>query len=407
MRVIVHTGKGGVGKTSISAATALRCAEMGLKTIVISTDTAHSLADSLDKKIGPEPTELKPNLWAQEVDARYSMEKYWGRFQKYLIALISRQGVDDIVAEEVTILPGLEEGAHLLWLNKYVEEGFYDVIIVDAAPTAETLRLLSLPDVTRWWLDNIVMRFFRGAGRIIRPINRMLGRGGAAANNGDEEIDGEDAWQQVEDLFETLDKVRDLMADPKVCSIRLVINPEKMVIKETQRTYTYLNLYGYATDAIICNRVIPDEVTDPYFTMWKANQKENLGFIEEAFDGLPVMTAPLFGGEITGEERLKMLGDALYGDKNPADQMFDGQTHSIEKDEETGLYRLIVPLPFADKDDMDLYRSRDELTLRVGPYRRNIVLPYTLWDLEIADAKFEQNALHIRFGEKASEPVKE
>ena len=395
MRVIVHTGKGGVGKTSISAATALRCAEMGLKTIVISTDTAHSLADSLEKKIGPEPVEIYPNLWAQEVDARYSMDKYWGKFHNYMAALFSKNGVDDIVAEEVTILPGLEEGAHLLWINKYYEEDEFDVLIVDAAPTAETLRLLSLPDVTRWWLTR-VMTMARGAARFLRPIGRVLGRG----NNPDtSDESAQDAWEQVENLFKTLDKVRDLLADAQVSSIRLVVNPEKMVIKETQRTYTYLNLYGYATDAIVVNRIIPDEVTDPYFQMWKDKQRENLDFVEEAFGGLPVMTAPMFGGEVGGPETLRKLADEIYGDKNPVEQMFDGKTHTIEKDEITGQYKLYVPLPFVDKEDMDLYRSRDELTLRVGPYRRNIVLPYALWDLEIADAKFEESTLCIRFSD--------
>jgi arsenite/tail-anchored protein-transporting ATPase len=395
MRVIVHTGKGGVGKTSISAATALRCAEMGLKTIVISTDTAHSLADSLEKTIGPEPVELYPNLWAQEVDARYSMDKYWGRFQKYMVALFSRGGVDDIVAEEVTILPGLEEGAHLLWINKYVEEDVFDVLIVDAAPTAETLRLLSLPDVTRWWLERVLM-LTRGAARILRPIGRVINRNQTESN-----IPDEDAWDQVRNLFDTLDKVRNLLADSSVSSIRLVVNPEKMVIKETQRTYTYLNLYGYATDAIICNRIIPDEVTDPYFAMWKTNQRDNIEFIAEAFGGLPLMKAPLFGGEVGGLDSLRRLADEIYGDANPAAQMFTGQTHHIEKEGDSGSYRLTVPLPFADKKDLDLYRSRDELTLRVGPYRRNIVLPYALWDLEIADAKFEDSNLCIRFSRES------
>ncbi|MDX2078069.1 MAG: ArsA family ATPase [bacterium] len=389
MRVIIHTGKGGVGKTSISAATALKCAEMGLKTIVISTDTAHSLADSLEKKIGPEPIEIYPNLWAQEVDARYSMEKYWGKFQEYMVAMFSKQGIDDIVAEEVTILPGLEEGAHLLWINRYFEENFFDVLIVDAAPTAETLRLLSLPDVTRWWVMK-VLSLTRGIGRVMRPINRVMGRAMPV-------VPDDEAWNQVKVLFDTLDKVRDLMTNPEITSIRLVVNPEKMVIKETQRTYTYLNLYGYATDAIMCNRIIPDDVTDPYFTMWKAHQKENIAFIEEAFGGLTMIKAPLFGGEISGLDKLRKLGEILYGDKNPTDKMFTGKTHSIEKDEKEGNYSLRVPLPFVDKNDMDLYRSRDELTLRVGPYRRNIVLPYALWDLEIADAKFEESTLCIRF----------
>ncbi len=389
MRVIVHTGKGGVGKTSISAATALRCAEMGLKTIVISTDTAHSLGDSLEAAIGPEPIEIHPNLWAQEVDARYSMDKYWGKIQRYLTALFTRQGVDEIVAEEVMILPGLEEGAHLLWINKYMQEGFFDVLIVDAAPTAETLRLLSLPDVTRWWLEKI-LALTKGASKILKPIGKVLGRN-------TESIPDESAWDEVANLFDTLDKVRELLSDSEVSSVRLVVNPEKMVIKETQRTYTYLNLYGYATDAILCNRIIPDEVTDPYFAMWKANQRENIAFISEAFGELPILRAPIFGQEVGGLERLRALGNALYPEGvNPAEQLFSGKTHRIEQIGEDG-FMLRVPLPFAEKKDLDIYRSRDELTLRVGPYRRNIVLPYTLWDLEIADARFEQSTLNIQF----------
>ena len=395
MRIIVHTGKGGVGKTSISAATALRCADMGLKTIVISTDTAHSLGDSLDKEIGPEPIEIYPNLWAQEVDARYSMDKYWGAFQKYMVALFNRQGVENIVAEEVTILPGLEEGAHLLWINKYVQEGFYDVLIVDAAPTAETLRLLSLPDVTRWWLEKILF-LTKGASKILGPINRVF-RGG---NNDPNAVDSATAWEQVEQLFDTLDKVRALLSDPEISSIRLVVNPEKMVIKETQRTYTYLNLYGYATDAIICNRIIPPEVNDPYFASWKAAQAENIAFIGEAFGEKPLLKAPLFGQEVGGMEALRKLGDILYADTNPAQKLSEGTSHHIESMGGDG-YKLVVPLPFARKDDMDIYRSRDELTLRVGPYRRNIVLPHALWDMEIADAKFEESSLNIRFKRNA------
>lgn len=390
MRVIVHTGKGGVGKTSISAATALRCAEMGLKTIVISTDTAHSLADSLEKTIGPEPVELYPNLWAQEIDTRYSMDKYWGKIQKYLTALFSQRGVDEVVAEEVTILPGLEEGAHLLWINEYFKKDEYDVLIVDSAPTAETIRLLSLPDVSRWWLEK-VMALTRGAARILRPIGKLIGRAS-------DKVPDDDAWGQVQLLFDTLDHVRELLTDPEVASIRLVVNPERMVIKETQRTFTYLNLYGYATDAIICNRIIPDAVTDPYFETWKKKQHENIDFIQEAFGQLPLMKVPLFGGEVSGLDALRELANQLYGDSNPAEKMFHGITHKIENLATDGSEKVLrVPLPFADKKDLDLYRSRDELTLRVGPYRRNIVLPYALWDMEIADARFENAFLNIRF----------
>lgn len=388
MRIIVHTGKGGVGKTSISAATALRCAEMGMKTIVISTDTAHSLADSLDVEIGPEPIEIYPNLWAQEVDARYSMEKYWGKFQEYMVTLIAQRGIDEIVAEEVTLLPGLEEGAHLLWINKYYEEGEFDVLIVDSAPTAETLRLLSLPDATRWWLEKIISLAGGRAGKLLRPLSKLtMGT----------ELPDNEAWQAVKDLFDTLDRVRELMADPELSSIRLVVNAEKMVIKETQRTYTYLNLYGYPTDTVICNRVIPDEVTDPYFQAWKDNQQANLVLIKEAFGQLPILKAPLYNQEMGGLESLRKLGDALYAEVNPADLLFEGKTHSIEKDANGTGYTLHVPLPFADKKDLDVYRSRDELTLRVGPYRRNIVLPYALHSMEIGGATFDEAVLNIHF----------
>ncbi|MEP7285079.1 MAG: TRC40/GET3/ArsA family transport-energizing ATPase [Chloroflexota bacterium] len=386
MRIIVHTGKGGVGKTSISAATALRCSEMGLRTIVLSTDTAHSLGDSLDVEIGPEPVELRQNLWAQEVDARYSMDKYWGSFQKYMVALFTQRGVKDIVAEEVTILPGLEEGAHLLWINRYVQENNFDVLVVDAAPTAETLRLLSLPDVTRWWFERI-LTLTKGAAKFLRPFAKpIMGT----------DLPDQDAFDTIESLFKTLDHVRVLLTDPEMSSLRLVINPEKMVIKETQRTYTYLNLYGYATDAVICNRILPDEVTDPYFAQWKELQKENIALIHEAFGELPMLRAPMFNRDVVGMDALHRLGDALYGDTNPAQVMFKGHTHQIMSDDNGG-YRLKVPLPFADKSDLDLYRSSDELTLRVGPYRRNIVLPYALWNLEIGDAKFEEAALNIHF----------
>jgi arsenite-transporting ATPase len=300
--------------------------------------------------------------------------------------LFTQRGIKDIVAEEVTVLPGLEEGAHLLWINRYVQEAAYDVLIVDAAPTAETLRLLSLPDVTRWWFERVIT-LTKGAAKFLRPLARPL----MGADLPDQE-----AFNTIEGLFKTLDDVRTLLTDPAMSSLRLVVNPEKMVIKETQRTYTYLNLYGYATDAVICNRILPDEVTDPYFAQWKALQQQNIALINEAFGELPMLRAPMFDRDVNGLDTLKRLADTLYQDRDPSKVMFTGQTHKIEPDDAGG-YRLTVPLPFADKKDLDLYRSSDELTLRVGPYRRNIVLPYALWNLEIADAKFEQAALNIHF----------
>jgi len=392
MRVIVHTGKGGVGKTSISAATALRCAEMGLKTIVISTDTAHSLGDALDKEVGPEPTEIAENLWAQELDTRYSMEKYWGKIQEYLGAFFNREGIAKVNASEVTIIPGLEEGAQLLWINEYFQAGEYDVLIVDAAPTAETIRLLSLPDVTRWWVERL-MRIARGLDSVIRPVKKLF-----SGRKNESGIDiAENAWDQVQLLFDTLDGVRELLTNPEHSSIRLVVNPERMVIRETQRTYTYLNLYDYATDAILVNRIFPDEVTDPYFKIWKERQAKNMQFVSEAFGTLPVYKAPLFGEEMGGLEMLRRLADELFGDQNPAERLFDGVVHKVEQIDGSDDWVLRVPIGFAKKEELDLYRSRDEISLSVGPYRRNIVLPDELQSLEITSAKFEDQYLNIKF----------
>ncbi|MEL6308187.1 MAG: ArsA family ATPase [Chloroflexota bacterium] len=401
MRVIVHTGKGGVGKTSVSAATALRCSEMGQKTLVISTDTAHSLGDSLGVEIGPEPTQVAPNLWAQEIDARYSMDKYWGKIQTYLAAFFSQQRADEIVAEEVTIIPGLEEGAALLWINEFFEQGEFDVLIVDAAPTAETIRLLSLPDVTRWWLDRI-MRLTRG----FRVVTDTVGKVGKLFNRRDKENGGEEdsvdvdsVFAQVNKLFDMLENVRNLLTDPEVASMRLVVNPEHMVIKETQRTFTYLNLYGYATDAVLVNKIFPDEITDPFFVKWKERQAENVELVRDGFGGLPVHTSPLFREEMGGLDLLRRLGDELYGDRNPAEKLSDGSIHRWEKVEDATdgtKYIMHVPLGFADKTDVDMYRSRDEITLRVGPYRRNIILPAMVHDLEL-EAKFDPPNLNVRF----------
>ncbi len=399
MRVIVHTGKGGVGKTSISAATALRCAEKGLRTLVLSTDAAHSLGDSLGVEIGPEPTLVTDNLWAQEIDTRYSMDKYWGKIQTYMAAIFSRQGASEIVAEEVTIIPGLEEGASLLWINDYFRRDEFDVLIVDAAPTAETVRLLSLPDVTRWWLDRFMRltRGFRSVVDTVRNVGKVFRRNKDEAQ---EVPDNEDVWQQVEALFEMLEEVRELLTNPEIASMRLVVNPEHMVIKETQRTYTYLNLYGYATDAVLVNRIFPDEITDPFFVKWKERQHKNVEFVKEAFGGLPVLKAPLFREEMGGLEMLRKLADELYGDRNPAERYHNVAAHSwqtIEEDDGKGTqYIMSVPLGFAEKHDVDMYRSRDEITLRVGPYRRNIVLPAMVHDLEL-EAKFEAPNLNVRF----------
>lgn len=385
MRILVFTGKGGVGKTSVAAATALRAADLGHRVLVVSTDTAHSLGDSLQQELRPEPVHITDNLDAQEIDVQYSIEKYWGDFQKFMVGLFTRRGVEDVIAEEVTILPGLEEGASLLWLAEYADSGEYDVIVVDAAPTAETLRLLSLPDAARWWVEKLIP-LGRTAARILTPIGKPFGVSGPDV----------EAVNTVQGLFDTLDEVRAMLADSSVSSMRLVVNAERMVIKETQRTFTYLNLYGYPVDAVLCNRLIPDSVTDPYFDDWKARQAANLSLIHEVFDPLPLLTAPLFEREMGGLELLREMGQALYAAHDPAERLYEGRPHTLEQDADGG-YTMRIRLPFAQKGQVELFRSADEITLSVGSYRRNIVLPRVLWPLEVESAKLQNGALVVRF----------
>lgn len=387
MRIIIYTGKGGVGKTSVAAASALRCASLGHRTCVLSTDAAHSLADSLDVPLGPEPRLIADLLWAQEIDVHYSLQKHWGAFKKYLSGVLTRQGVDELYAEEFAIVPGLDEGAALLWLNQYVEEGRFDVVVIDAAPTAETLRLLGLPDASRWWVERL-LPLGQGAIRMLRPITRPL--------LGNLPLPDAETLEAFESLFDQLGHIHTLLSDPAHSTMRLVVNAERMVIKEAQRTFTYLNLYNYVTDAIICNRLLPPEVQDPYFAAWQASQAANLKLIEECFAPLPVFTAPLFSQEMGGLELLSALADEMFGERNPADRFFEGKAHHITPGEGGG-YTLSLPLPFVSKEDIELYRDKDELTIRVGNQRRNFVLPRALWELEAAEARFSGDMLKISF----------
>ena len=387
MRIILYTGKGGVGKTSVAAATALRCADLGHRTIVISTDAAHSLADSFDLPLGPEPTLVAPNLWGQELDVLYQMDKYWGNAQKYFVTVLAWRGLDDLIAEELAVLPGMEELASLLQIVHLHDDCDYEVIIVDCAPTGATLQLLSFPEVARWYLEKI-FPIERKAMQLSRPILRAVT---------DLPIPDDELFDTIADLITQLTRMHDILSDPQKASVRLVLNPEKMVIKEAQRTFAYLNLYGYLTDAVISNRLIPARVQDSYFDSWKESHEKYSQMIEEAFSPLPILKAPLFDQEVVGLDMLRRMAESIYGYDDPTDIYFVGRTHSVEKKD--GRYILSLPLPFVEKQDLQLTRSGDELIVHIGNRKRNLILPRVLASLDVQSAKFDEDTLVITFGE--------
>ncbi len=393
MRIILYTGKGGVGKTSTAAATALRCAERGQRTIVLSTDIAHSLADSFDVPLSPEPVQVAPNLWAQESDVYYNVAKYYGVIQDWMHALFTWRGLDDVMAEELAVVPGMDELASLFWIAEHHDSGAYDTIIVDCAPTGETLRLLAVPESARWWLDKI-FPIQRRIAQVTGPmVRRMTGM----------PMPDERVFNAGEELFRRLDRMHTLLADPTVSTVRLVVNAEKMVIKEAQRTYTYLNLYGYVVDLVICNRLLPKEASGGYFTTWREQQARHWKLIEEGFSPLPILRAPYFEQEVVGMEMLRRLGAALYGDDDPARVYYEGRTYHVRKRDDG--YTLDLALPFVEKGAVSARRLGDELLLEVGTYRRTLVLPRILADLAIQAATMREGVLTISFGGASHVPA--
>ncbi len=383
-RTILYTGKGGVGKTSVAAATARRCAADGLRTVVLSTDPAHSLSDSLGAGLGPDPTEVSPGLWGQEVAAQEEMERHWSAVRAWLGQMLVGRGVDRISAEELTVPPGLDELFSLLQVKTHYESGEFDVVVVDCAPTGETLRLLSFPDVARWWLEKV----FPQQGRIMeaaRPFARAVL---------DLSLPDEAVLDDVATLVRNLIAMNEILRDHEHVSIRLVMNPDRMVVDEARRTFTYLNLYGFLTDAVVVNRVFPEEV-GPYFEAWRGRQQEHLRTVEDSFAPVPVLRAPYFEEEVVGADMLDRLGAELFASHDAAAVLHESVSHRLEVDAYGATWS--VALPLAQRGDITVRKVGLELVVRVDGHKRTVLLPPALADYRPAGAAFADGALQVSF----------
>jgi arsenite-transporting ATPase len=382
-RTILYTGKGGVGKTSVAACTARRSAAAGLRTLVLSTDPAHSLSDALEAELGADPTPVSDNLWGQEVQAQAEMERNWSGVQDWLGELLLDQGVGRIAAEELTVPPGMDELFSLLQLKRHHEAAEFETIIVDCAPTGETLRLLSFPDVARWWLEK-VFPFERQIMAAARPIARTVL---------DVPLPDKAALADVQRLVRNLIAMNEILRDRERVTIRLVMNPDKMVIGEAMRTFTYLNLYGYVTDAVIVNRVFPDAVEGTYFGPWRERQQQQLELVNSAFAPVPVLRAPYFEAEVVGPAMLDRLADELFAEHDAAGVLHTSLAQELEVDDQQA--RLRLALPFAERGDISLKKIGLELVVGVDGHKRTIILPPALAGYRPTEARFADGALEV------------
>src|SRR6266542_2982778 len=393
MRVLLFTGKGGVGKTTVAAATAVRAAGSGNRTLIMSTDPAHSLGDSFDQEIGEHATPIAENLWAEQIDAQSRLESNWREIQDYFVQLMNWAGVETIQAEELSVIPGLDEIFALIDVKTHVEGGKYDLLIVDCAPTAETLRLLSLPEVMNWYIE----RIFPVERRVVKTLRPIVTKMTTLP------IAGESFYAAVERLHRNLDAVHRILTDESSSTVRLVVNPEKMVSAEARLTYTYLGRFGYRCDAVVVNRIIPEDVTDPYFGKWKDIQAEHLQTVRESFEPVPIMTARLFDREMVGVQLLEEMGREVYPSSDGTELLHRDEPIRVRKRGTS--YVLSMRLPFVDRSDLDVYRKGDELYVRLGSYKRNLILPQALQRLDVQEASFAEDRLEVRFAREPKAPL--
>ncbi len=396
MRVLLFTGKGGVGKTTAAAGTATLAASRGHKTLVLSTDAAHSLADAFGVPPAADPTEVEPNLFVQQVDAQRKFEQTWVEIRRYLLSVLDSVGVDPIEAEELTVLPGAEEILALLELRDQARSGRWDLVVVDCAPTAETLRLLALPEAVNWYMD----RVFPVERRVVKALRPVLGRMTGVPMPADRVFDA------VERLHAELAGVREVLTDPGT-SVRLVLTPEAVVVAEARRTLTSLSLYGYRTDAVIANRIFPAGGADSWRDGWVAAQTAMLAEVEASFAPLPVLRSPYRAAEPVGVAELGAFAAEAYASADPCALLSEIETMTIANITPPGVtgetrYLLSLALPLADKRDMDLRRKGDELVLTVAGHRRQLALPSALQRCAIAGAQLNGDRLEITFTRSAA-----
>ncbi|MGA7097810.1 MAG: TRC40/GET3/ArsA family transport-energizing ATPase [Acidimicrobiia bacterium] len=387
MRIVLVTGKGGVGKTTVAASTALAAADAGHRTLVTSTDPAHSLSDALAVDLDTDPTVVAPRLHGQQIDTQKQLDHYWGSIRRQLMDVLDWGGAGGIEAEEFLVFPGMDELFALLEVNRHARSGDYDVVVVDCAPTAETLRLLSLPEVLSWYFEKVLPT----ERRLMRAARPVLSR------FTDLPIPQDEVFTAAQSVFESIEGVKELMSDPGVTSARLVVNPEKMVIDEARRTYSYLGLFGYGVDGVVVNRVLPQEVSDPYFERWRAIQKGHLDTIDDAFADLPRLHLRLFDDEMVGIDRLRFMAGELYGETDP---IFDFEARHPFRivDSDDGIV-MELDIPFVDKSELDVYRTGHELYIRVGPYRRSFILPDALHRRQVSRARLDEGTLVVSFAD--------
>jgi len=391
LRTILYTGKGGVGKTSVAAATGLKAARSGKKVLVMSTDPAHSLSDAFDAEVGPDPKEMAPRLWAQEMDYSTMLEENWAEIRHYMTTLFEWQGADALAAEELAMLPGMDELFGLLMVRRHWREGLYEALIVDAAPTGETLKLLSLPDQIGWYVEKI-FPIQRRVASVVRPFARRA--------RSLPPLPEDSVFAAGQRFYEAILGVEEILTDRENASIRLVANAEKMVIAEARRAYTYLNLYDYGVDAVIVNRLLPDEVSDPYFARWRHAQERHLQTISDSFSPIPILKARLFDREMYGLDALTALAEEVFEGVKPLELLFRGATHEIVRNGDG--YEVVLNLPLAEKRDLDLSKRGAELFVRVGAYKRNILLPDSMARLSATGASIEDGRLKVRLHDDLS-----